>query len=158
QNLALLFEAAEEGQIVLLFDEADALFAKRTEVRSVNDRYANLAVNYLLQRLDSFEGTAIPTTNLRANNDAAFKRRMSCCLTFPFPDTDERERLWRAHLPSELPAAAPLDLARLAGRFPLSGGHIRNIALRAAFLAAARGAGPLEQDDLERAIALEYRD
>jgi SpoVK/Ycf46/Vps4 family AAA+-type ATPase len=101
QNLAKLFDVAEDGNAIILFDEADSLFAKRTEVRSSVDRYANLEVNYLLQRLDSFEGIAILTTNFASSIDTAFKRRLSLRLTFPFPDEDQRERLWRAHLPPE---------------------------------------------------------
>ena len=108
-NLAAIFDAAEDGQVVLLFDEADSLFAKRTEVRSSNDRYANLEVNYLLQRLDTFEGIAILTTNFGGSIDPAFKRRLSFRLSFPFPDEDTREQLWRAHLP---PRAADRRAAR----------------------------------------------
>ena len=100
-----MFDAAEDGQVVLLFDEADSLFAKRTEVKSSNDRYANLEVNYLLQRLDTFEGIAILTTNFGTSIDPAFKRRLSFRLSFPFPDEEMREQLWRAHLPPELPIA-----------------------------------------------------
>ena len=155
RNLAAVFDAAEDGQVILLFDEADSLFAKRTEVRSSNDRYANLEVNYLLQRLDAFEGIAILTTNASGSIDPAFKRRLSFRLSFPFPDEDTREQLWRAHLPPELPVAGPLALDRLAHKYVLSGGYIRNACLRAAFL-AARDAGAVSQDHLERAVALEF--
>jgi SpoVK/Ycf46/Vps4 family AAA+-type ATPase len=120
------------------------------------DRYANLEVNYLLQRLDSFEGIAILTTNFASSIDTAFKRRLSLRLTFPFPDEDQRERLWRAHLPPEAPVAARLDLADLARRYRLSGGYIRNCMLRAAFLAAEEGR-PLSDDHLQRAIRAEFR-
>jgi SpoVK/Ycf46/Vps4 family AAA+-type ATPase len=157
KNLAEVFDAAEDGQVVILFDEADSLFARRTEVKSSVDRYANLEVNYLLQRLDSFEGIAILTSNLDGSIDPAFKRRMSLRLLFPFPDEELRARLWAAHLPAELPIAGELDFADLARRFPLSGGYIRNSALRAAFL-AAQEQRPLAQDHLERAIQLEYRE
>src|SRR5205823_4025800 len=129
-------DAAEDGQIMLLFDEADSLFAKRTEVKTSNDRYANLEVNYLLQRLDSFEGVAVLTTNLEGSVDEAFKRRLSMRMYFPFPDEELRAELWASHVPAELPVAGTLDFAALARRFPLSGGYIRNSALRAAFLAA----------------------
>ncbi|MEO8707271.1 MAG: ATP-binding protein, partial [Kofleriaceae bacterium] len=135
RNLAAIFDAAEDGQVILLFDEADSLFAKRTEVRSSNDRYANLEVNYLLQRLDSFEGIAILTTNIGTSIDQAFKRRMSFRLSFPFPDEETRAELWRAHLPPELPIAGVLTLDALARKYQLSGGYIRNACLRAAFLA-----------------------
>jgi hypothetical protein len=155
RNLATIFDAAEDGQVVLLFDEADSLFAKRTEVRSSNDRYANLEVNYLLQRLDSFEGIAILTTNSGGSIDQAFKRRLSFRLSFPFPDEETREQLWRAHLPPELPVAEPLQLDALARKYQLSGGYIRNACLRAAFL-AAQDETSLHQRHLERAVALEF--
>jgi AAA+ superfamily predicted ATPase len=155
RNLSTIFDAAEDGQVVLLFDEADSLFAKRTEVRSSNDRYANLEVNYLLQRLDSFEGIAILTTNNGTSIDQAFKRRMSFRLSFPFPDEDTREQLWRAHLPPELPIAGPLALDQLARKYQLSGGYIRNACLRAAFL-AAQDETSLHQRHLERAVSLEF--
>jgi hypothetical protein len=155
RNLASIFDAAEDGQVILLFDEADSLFAKRTEVRSSNDRYANLEVNYLLQRLDAFEGIAILTTNASGSIDPAFKRRLSFRLSFPFPDEDTREQLWRAHLPPELPVTGPLALDRLARKYQLSGGYIRNACLRAAFLAAQDEAA-LSQHHLERAVALEF--
>jgi hypothetical protein len=140
KNLAEVFDAAEDGRCILLFDEADSLFARRTAVRTSNDRHANLEVNYLLQRLDTFEGIAILTTNASSSIDPAFKRRLSFRLSFPFPDEDTREQLWRAHLPPRLPVAGPLALDRLAHKYQLSGGYIRNAALRAAYLAAARQA------------------
>ncbi len=157
KNLAEVFDAAEDGQVVVVFDEADSLFARRTEVKSSVDRYANLEVNYLLQRLDSFEGIAILTTNLEGSIDPAFKRRMSLRLQFPFPDEDMRVRLWASHVPANVPIAGDLDLVELAHRFPLSGGYIRNSALRAAFLAAQEDVA-LSHDHLVRAIQLEYRE
>jgi ATPase family associated with various cellular activities (AAA)/Winged helix domain, variant len=157
QNLAKLFDAAEDGHAIVLFDEADSLFAKRTEVRTSVDRYANLEVNYLLQRLDTFEGIAILTTNFGTSIDNAFKRRLSFRLTFPFPDEDAREALWRSHLPAQLPKVGTFDLAELARKYRLSGGYIRNAALRAAFLAAEEHS-PLTQDHLERAIKAEFRE
>jgi hypothetical protein len=155
RNLSQIFDAAEDGQVVLLFDEADSLFAKRTEVRSSNDRYANLEVNYLLQRLDAFEGIAILTTNSSGSIDQAFKRRLSFRLSFPFPDEETRAELWRAHLPPELPIAGALALDALARKYQLSGGYIRNACLRAAFLAAQEESA-LHQHHLERAVALEF--
>nr|MBA3541798.1 ATP-binding protein [Deltaproteobacteria bacterium] len=155
RNLGAIFDAAEDGQVILLFDEADSLFAKRTEVKSSNDRYANLEVNYLLQRLDAFEGIAILTTNSGGSIDPAFKRRLSFRLSFPFPDEDTREQLWRVHLPPQLPVAGELALGKLAHKYQLSGGYIRNACLRAAFL-AAQDEGPLHQHHLERAVALEF--
>jgi ATPase family protein associated with various cellular activities (AAA)/winged helix domain-containing protein len=157
QNLARVFDAAEDGQAIVLFDEADSLFAKRTEVKSSVDRYSNLEVNYLLSRLDSFDGIALLTTNFGTAIDGAFKRRLSFRINFPFPDEERRVELWRAHLPGELPTTGELDLARLAHKYQLSGGYIRNAAVRAAFLAAARGEA-LSQAHLERAVELEFRD
>jgi len=155
RNLATIFDAAEDGQVILLFDEADSLFAKRTEVRSSNDRYANLEVNYLLQRLDSFDGIAILTTNSGGSIDPAFKRRLSFQLSFPFPDEETRAELWRSHLPRELPRAGELTFDALARKYQLSGGYIRNACLRAAFLAAQEET-TLHQHHLERAVALEF--
>ncbi len=157
KNLGSLFDAAEDGQVMLLFDEADSLFAKRTEVKTSVDRYANMEVNYLLQRLDSFEGIAILTTNFGNAIDPAFKRRLTYRVTFPFPDEDMREKLWRALLPTTAPTSGPLDFASLANRFRLSGGYIRNAVLRAAFLAAEEG-GAITQEHLERAIRMEFRE
>jgi len=157
KNIAAIFDAAEDGQVILLFDEADSLFAKRSQVETSHDRFANLQVNYLLQRLDEFEGFAILTTNLGTSIDPAFKRRLSFRLTFPFPDADAREQLWRVHLPHELPVDGHLDLYALARRYEISGGYIRNACLRAAFLAAEDGT-PLTQQHLEHAVQLEYAD
>ncbi len=157
QNLAKLFDAAEDGNAIILFDEADSLFAKRTEVKSSVDRYANLEVNYLLQRFDTFEGIAILTTNFGTSIDSAFKRRLSLRLTFPFPDEDQREKMWRAHMPPEVPVSGDFDLADISRRYRLSGGYIRNCALRAAFIAAEEG-GALTNDHLERAIKAEFRE
>ncbi|MCW5808464.1 MAG: ATP-binding protein [Deltaproteobacteria bacterium] len=157
QNLARLFDAAEDAHAIILFDEADSLFARRTKVQSSVDRYANLEVNYLLQRLDTFEGIAILTTNFGSAIDPAFSRRLTMRVTFPFPDDETREKLWRAHLPAAVPTAGKLDLGALARRFKLSGGYIRNAALRAAFLAAEEHS-PLTQDHLERAIRAEFRE
>lgn len=157
KNIAAIFDAAEDGQVILLFDEADSLFAKRSQVETSNDRFANLQVNYLLQRLDEFEGFAILTTNLGTSIDPAFKRRLSFRLTFPFPDAEAREQLWRVHLPRELPVDGHLDLYTLARKYEISGGYIRNACLRAAFLAAEDGT-PLTQQHLEHAVQLEYAD
>jgi hypothetical protein len=157
KNLGALFDAAEDGQVMLLFDEADSLFAKRTEVKTSVDRYANMEVNYLLQRLDSFEGIAILTTNFGNAIDPAFKRRLTYRVTFPFPDEEMREQLWRSLIPPQVPIQGTLDFPGLAQRFRLSGGYIRNAALRAAFLAAEEG-GALTHDHLERAIRMEFRE
>jgi SpoVK/Ycf46/Vps4 family AAA+-type ATPase len=157
KNLGSLFDAAEDGQVMLLFDEADSLFAKRTEVRTSVDRYANMEVNYLLQRLDTFEGLAILTSNFGTAIDPAFKRRLSFRVTFPFPDEEMREQLWRSLIPPGVPRAQHIDFAGLGQRYKLSGGYIRNSSLRAAFLAAEEGV-PLSQEHIERAIRAEFRE
>jgi hypothetical protein len=139
KNLEKIFHAAEQGDAVLLFDEADAIFGKRSEVRDAHDRYANLEVAYLLQRLENYAGLAILTTNMRGNIDEAFVRRLDCIIEFPIPEEAERLAIWQLALPAEAPVAGEVDLAFLARKFKLAGGHIRNIALGAAFLAAAAG-------------------
>ncbi|MBL8622303.1 MAG: ATP-binding protein [Myxococcales bacterium] len=156
KNLGELFDAAEAGHAILLFDEADSLFAKRTQVQSSNDRYANLEVNYLLQRMEAFAGIVILTTNHDAAIDEAFRRRLSLRVDFPVPEPDERERLWRALLPAEAALGADIDYATLADRFEMTGGYIKNAALRAAFLAADEDA-PIAMRHLERAARAEYQ-
>ena len=155
KNLAALFDAAEAGHAILLFDEADSLFGKRTEVKSSNDRHANLETNYLLQRLEAFTGICLLTSNHESNIDPAFQRRLSLHLRFELPDAEEREHLWRAMLPEAAPVAADLDVESLARRFAMSGGYIRNAALRAAFLAADEDS-EITGAHLERAARLEY--
>ena len=155
KNLASLFDAAEAGHAVLLFDEADSLFAKRTEVKSSVDRYANLEVNYLLQRMEAFSGITILTTNLDASIDEAFRRRLSFRVTFPMPEVAEREKLWRALLPTEAKVEAGVDFHALASRFEMSGGYIKNAVVRAAFLAAGEDRS-IAMRHLERAGNLEY--
>ena len=155
QRLAEVFDAAEPGHCVLLFDEADALFGKRTEISDANDRYANLETAYVLQRLERFEGLAILTTNLRQNIDEAFTRRIEFVVDYDEPGAPEREALWIAHIPSTAPVAADLDLAELAARYPIVGGLIRNAAVAAAFLAAADGTA-ITRDHALRAIEREY--
>ncbi|MFP2895384.1 ATP-binding protein, partial [Corallococcus sp. 4LFB] len=139
KHLAHLFDEAERGQAVLLFDEADALFARRTEARDAHDRYANLETGYLLQRLEAFTGLAILTTNLLSNLDPAFVRRLRAIVEFPLPGERERRLLWQRIWPQGTPLAPELDWDFMAQRFELSGASIRDIALAAAFLAAAQG-------------------
>ncbi len=156
KNLADLFDAAESGHAILLFDEADSLFAKRTEVKSSVDRYANLEVNYLLQRMESFAGITILTTNNDAAIDEAFRRRLSLKVDFPLPEHDERLKLWRTMLPAEAAVAGDLDFDNLADKYEMSGGYIKNAALRAAFLAADEGV-PISMRHLTRAARSEYQ-
>jgi SpoVK/Ycf46/Vps4 family AAA+-type ATPase len=157
KQLSKVFDQAERAHAVLLFDEADSLFAKRTEVKSSNDRYGNLAVNYLLQRLEQYTGIAILTTNKEAVVDEALQRRLSLHLHFQIPDQAERERLWTTFLPEKAPRAEDIDLTDLAREYELSGGHIKNAALRAAFLAAALQTD-ISMDHLRRAAVLELED
>lgn len=137
KNLRRVFDAAESGSVVLLFDEADALFGKRSEVKDSHDRYANLEVSYLLQRMELYQGLAILTTNLKDAIDPAFLRRIRFIVKFPFPEAPQREEMWRRVFPKQTPLAE-LDVNKLA-RLNVAGGNIRNIALNAAFLAADAG-------------------
>jgi len=137
KNLRRLFDAAEDGGAVLFFDEADALFGKRSEVKDSHDRYANIEINYLLQRIEAYRGLAILATNMKSSLDQAFMRRLRFIVNFPFPGLPERKEMWRKVFPSDVPKAVELDYERLA-RFNLTGGSIQNIALNAAFLAAAQ--------------------
>jgi SpoVK/Ycf46/Vps4 family AAA+-type ATPase len=155
KHLGAVFDAAEAGHAILLFDEADSLFGKRTEVRSSNDRHANRETNFLLQRLESFRGVCILTTNHEAALDEAFRRRLSVHVRFPIPSVEERRNLWRALIPANAPRAADLGFDRLADRFEMSGGYIRNAVLRAAFLAADRGS-PIDGTLLMQAATTEY--
>jgi SpoVK/Ycf46/Vps4 family AAA+-type ATPase len=155
KQLAALFDAAECGHAVLLFDEADSLFAKRTEVKSSNDRYANLEVNYLLQRMESFGGISILTTNHETSIDPAFMRRLAFHIRVPMPDDKHRALIWRAMMPNRAERAADLDFDGLAGGFAMSGGYIKNAALRAAFLAADDGQ-QITNGHLWRAARAEY--
>ena len=138
------------------FDEAHAIFGKRSAVRDAHDRYANLQVAYLLQRIETFHGLAILTTNLRANLDDAFTRRLDAIVDFPLPDEEHRRVLWERCLGPPLPRTDDVDLDFCARQFELAGGHIRSIALTAAYLAAGRGS-PVCMADLMAATQREYR-
>jgi ATP-dependent 26S proteasome regulatory subunit len=153
KNLRRVFDAAEEGGAILLFDEADALFGKRSEVRDSHDRYANIEVSYLLQRMEAYRGLAILTTNMKDALDAAFMRRIRFVVQFPFPNAEGRAEIWRRIFPPETPTDG-LDANRLA-RLSVAGGSIRNIALNAAFLAADAGE-PVRMEHLSRAAHSEY--
>jgi SpoVK/Ycf46/Vps4 family AAA+-type ATPase len=139
KNLERAFAAARRANAILFIDEADALLGKRSEVKDAHDRYANVEVAYLLQRMEDHDGVVIVATNLANNIDAAFSRRIQYVVSFPLPEAAARQRLWEAMLPSEAPRAADLDIGFLARRFELTGGEIRNITLEAAFRAAAQG-------------------
>ena len=139
KNLSKVFDEAERSGAMLLFDEADSLFSKRTSVSSANDRYANLEVNYLLQRVEAFTGVAVLTTNFADSIDSAFSRRLSMRVTFPAPTAEERARLWQTMLAQPRLPVGAVDAEALAEEFELAGGLIKNAVLRAAFLAASRG-------------------
>jgi len=147
KNLERIFSEAQGSRTILLFDEADALFSKRVEVQQANDRFANLEVNALLQLMESHDGICVLTTNLKSGIDKAFERRLSFRVHFPFPEADTRARLWAHHLPEAAPVDDDVDAELLAEAFELSGGSIRNAAVRAAYRAAARG-GAIHQSDL----------
>ncbi len=153
KNLRRVFDGADAGGCILLFDEADALFGSRSEVRDSHDRYANLEVSYLLQRIETYRGLAILTTNLKRAIDTAFLRRLRFVVHFPVPDVGSRREIWERAFPEQAPREG-VSVDRLA-RLALTGGHIRNIALSAAFLAAESGA-PIRMQHLLRAVESEY--
>ncbi|WUJ32807.1 ATP-binding protein [Streptomyces sp. NBC_00388] len=155
KNLERIFTEADRADAVLLFDEADAVFGKRSEVTSSNDRYANLESAYLLQRLESFDGIVLLTTNLRANIDEAFTRRLDLIVDFPFPDAGQRLALWR-HSLVHVPCAEDIDPGRCAKEFELAGGSIRSAVVTAAYAAAGRGS-PVTSADLLAGARREYR-
>jgi hypothetical protein len=156
KNLERIFSEAAGINGVLLFDEADAIFGKRSEVRDAHDRYANVESAYLLQRMESFDGLAILATNLRANLDEAFTRRLDVVVDFPVPDADQRLRLWDRCLGTVMPRGADLDLEFLAESFDLAGGHIRSAAITAGYL-TAEAEGPVTMATVVGAVAREYR-
>jgi SpoVK/Ycf46/Vps4 family AAA+-type ATPase len=156
KNLAQIFGEAESSSAVLFFDEADALFGKRSEVKDAHDRYANIEVSYLLQRMEDYDGIIILASNMRQNLDEAFVRRLHLTADFPFPDEDARFEIWSRHLPAALPLAEDVDLRLLARHYRLSGGNIRNACVTAAFLAAAEGS-PVEMGHFQRAIRREHQ-
>jgi hypothetical protein len=155
KNLDRVFSAAEGSNAILFFDEADALFGKRSEVRDAHDRYANIEVAYLLQKMEGYPGAVILATNFRQNMDDAFLRRLDVVVDFPFPEPEDRERIWRLVLPEAAPTADDIEVGFLSERFKLSGGSIRNCSLAAAFMAADAD-GVIHMEHLVRAVALEY--
>ncbi len=156
KNLNRIFTAATNANAILLFDEADSLFGKRSEVQDAHDRYANIEIGYLLQKMEEYEGVAILTTNLRNNIDDAFSRRLRFIVDFPFPNEDERCQIWQQIWPDTLPRSSDINLDLIARHCEIAGGNIRNIALAAAFLAAEDG-GVVTMSHLTRAIRREYQ-
>lgn len=155
KNLSRVFDEAWRSNAIIFFDEADALFGKRSEVRDSHDRYANIEVNYLLQRMDSFDGVVILASNLGQNIDDAFQRRLQFVVNFPPPEIEDRYRIWQRIWPPTAPLAEDIDFRFLAEQFKFSGGNIRNIALQAAFLAAEAGD---EQITMRRLVASVMRE
>ena len=139
KHLARIFQEAGSSNAILFFDEADALFGKRTKVSDAHDRYANIETSYLLQKMEEYDGMVILATNLRENMDEAFTRRMRFIVEFPFPDATSRQQIWQRHFPHEAPVRADIDYAWLAKQFQITGGNIKNIVLNAAFFAAEDG-------------------
>jgi SpoVK/Ycf46/Vps4 family AAA+-type ATPase len=156
KNLDRIFTAAERTNAILFFDEADALFGKRSEVKDSHDRYANIEIGYLLQKMEEYEGISILATNLRQNLDEAFLRRLQSIVEFPFPDEDHRRLIWEVTFPPEAPLAQDVDFTILARQVKLAGGNIKNIALTAAFYAAADGR-KIRMEDLMRAARREHQ-
>ena len=145
KNLRRLFDAAEATDVILFFDEADALFGRRTEVKDAHDRYANIEISYLLERMERFTGLAILATNRRKDLDEAFMRRLRYVVEFPLPGPEERRRIWRARRPADVDVTdLDLDLPRRA--VPLAGGHIRSVVFNACLQSVRPGGGPAPGD------------
>jgi hypothetical protein len=155
KNLSQLLARAEQAEVVLLFDEADSLFGKRTDVKDSNDRFANAQTNYLLQRIETYDGIVLLTSNSRNRFDAAFSRRLETIIEFALPSPEERRSLWLTHL-GEHHSLTPLELNQVAALVELGGGNIRNVVLAAAVLARA-AARPIAAPDLHQGLAAEYR-
>ncbi len=155
KNLAKIFHEAETSNAILFFDEADALFGKRTEVSDAHDRYANIETSYLLQKMEEYEGVVILATNLRENMDEAFTRRIRFIVEFPFPDETSRLKIWRTHFPKEAPLSDGIDYEFLSKQFQIAGGNIKNIVLNAAFLAAENG-GIIGMEQILRGTQREF--
>ena len=156
KNLSGIFQEAEQSNAILFFDEADALFGKRSEVKDSHDRYANIEINYLLQKMEEYEGIVIMATNFQKNIDEAFTRRLRFIVEIPFPDRNYRARIWRKIFPTEMPRSKDLEFDFLAGKFEISGGHIKNIALSAAFM-AAENSGIVSMKHIIRATRREFQ-
>ncbi len=155
KNLSKIFHEAETGNAILFFDEADALFGKRTEVSDARDRYANIEISYLLQKMEEYEGMVILASNLRENMDEAFVRRLRFIVEFPFPGQTERLQIWETHFPREAPLEDGIDFEFLSRQFQIAGGNIKNIVLNSAFLAAENG-GIIGMEHLLAGIKREF--
>jgi SpoVK/Ycf46/Vps4 family AAA+-type ATPase len=156
KNLSKIFQEAEQSNVMLFFDEADALFGKRSEVRDAHDRYANIEINYLLQKMEEYDGVVILASNFQKNIDEAFTRRLRFIVEFPFPDAKYRYAIWKSVFPPATPIDASADFHFLARKFKIAGGNIKNIALGAAFLASADG-GVVTMEHLVLATKREFQ-
>jgi SpoVK/Ycf46/Vps4 family AAA+-type ATPase len=156
KNLARLFDEAQAAGAILFFDEADALFGKRSEVKDAHDRYANLEVGYLLQRMEEYEGVTILASNRARDMDEAFTRRFHFLIDFPMPDEPHRLKIWTGMFPPEAARDAEIDLRGLARSFEISGGEIKNAALSAAFIAAGKQV-PISTEHVKRAVEREFQ-
>lgn len=155
KNLGEIFDQAKLSGAILFFDEADALFGKRSEVKDAHDKYANMETSYLLQKMEEYDGLTILATNFAQNLDDAFTRRIQFIIKYPFPDAVQREQLWRSSVPSQLPVI-DIDYSFLAQTFELAGGPIKNIVLTAAYLAANEGT-PLSMKQMIESVVQEYK-
>ena len=155
KNIACLFDEAKASGAVLFFDEADALFGKRSEVKDAHDRYANQEVGYLLQKMEEYEGVAILASNRASDMDEAFTRRFQFMIDFPMPDEAHRLKIWEGMFPAAAERDTDLDLPHLAREFELSGGEIKNVALAAAYMAAS-ASRPISDADIRRAVRREF--
>jgi SpoVK/Ycf46/Vps4 family AAA+-type ATPase len=156
KNLSRVFQEAQDSNAILFFDEADALFGKRSEIKDAHDRYANIEINYLLQQVEEYEGAIILASNMKKNIDEAFLRRLHFAIEFPFPDESHRLRIWQGIFPAQAPLASELDLDFLSRKFKIAGGHIKNVALAAAFRAAEDG-GVIRMEHLMLGLKREYQ-
>jgi ATP-dependent 26S proteasome regulatory subunit len=158
KNLKRIFDAADVSDMLLFFDEADALFGKRIEANDARDRYANLEVSYLLERMERFKGLAVLATNRKSDLDQAFLRRIRHIIEFPVPDEIQRAAIWQQVIPASVAANSRIDIAFLARQFPLSGGHIRSIVFNACLQSAYAGNGHKElfMKDVLVAVKREY--
>jgi SpoVK/Ycf46/Vps4 family AAA+-type ATPase len=156
KNLNTIFKESEGSNSILFFDEADALFGKRTDVKDSHDRYANIETNYLLQKIDEFEGVAILSSNYKRNIDDAFIRRMQFIVNFPFPDVEYRHEIWKKAFPEQVPRSNDIDFRFLARNLQISGGNIKNIVVNSAFLAAKNAKRPISMSDIVLATKREF--
>jgi SpoVK/Ycf46/Vps4 family AAA+-type ATPase len=156
KNLSKIFQEAEQSNSILFFDEADAIFGKRSEVKDSHDRYANIEINYLLQKIEEYEGISILASNFQKNIDEAFTRRMRFIIEFPFPDEEYRYRIWKTVFPNDTPLDGDIDFEFLASKLTFTGGNIKNIAFRAAFL-AAEDSGVIAMEHIIRATKREFQ-